>query len=208
MGQTRQIVGPVLIWLLVAATVGALRDVPSWSAQLAERMAIDPWISIGQIASPLVVAILVLVYVWMLIKSWRQQDNLPFIRLLFGLGATIVVTIINFVLQNTYGNPRPCQVMELGGSCPAETSFGYPSSFAVIAFALAVGLAFAVPWTSYLTFPLAILEGVASVLAGYHYPHDVLVGAVLGGLGAIGLLYMFIKVQTRLAETLTASRAR
>ena len=77
----------------------------------------------------------------------------------------------------------------------------------VMAFAMAVGLAYAVPWTSYLVFPLAILEGVASILSGKQFPHDVLAGAALGGLATIGLLYMFIKLQNRLAEKLTAHRA-
>jgi len=206
LGQTRQIVGPVLIWLLVAATIGALTEVPVWSAELVATMAVDPWIGIGQIVSPVVMIMLVVMYVVMLIRTWTQHEHLPFVRLLFGAGATVVVAIVSFVLQNTFGKPRPCHLTELGGSCPAETSFSYPSSFGVIAFALAVGLTFAMPWLASLAFPLAILEGVASILAGHQYPHDVFAGAVLGGLGAVGLLYMFIKVQARVADSVAASR--
>ena len=208
LGQTRQIVGPVLIWLLVAATVGALTTVPSWSADLSAAMAVDPWITLGQTISPIVMIILALVYVIMLIRTWINHEHLSFIRLVFGAGTTLVIAVISFFLQNTYGKPRPCHLTELGGNCPADTSFAYPSSFAVIAFALAVGLAFAIPWTSYLAFPLAILEGVASILAGHQYPHDVLVGAILGGFGAIGLLYMFIKVQRKMAENMATARER
>lgn len=202
MGQTRQIVGPVLLWLLVAATIGALTTVPSWSAELSEAMTVDPWISVGQIVSPVVMIILAVFYIIMLVRSRMAKEYLPFVRLLFGAGATLAIAVISFMLQNSFGNPRPCHMVELGGSCPAVESFAYPSSFAVIAFALAVGLAFAVPWTSYLVFPLAVLEGIASILAGHQYPHDVLVGAVLGGIGAIGLLYMFIKVQARMAQNM------
>lgn len=208
LGQTRQIVGPVLIWLMVAATIGALSTVPAWSADLSETMAVDPWITIGQVISPIVMIILAIFYVGMTIRTWVQKEFLPFIRLLFGAGTTLAITVISFVLQNSFGKPRPCHVTELGGNCPPDASFAYPSSFAVIAFALAVGLAFAIPWTSYLVFPLAILEGVASILAGHQYPHDVFVGAILGGFGAIGLLYMFIKVQTRMAEKMAATRER
>lgn len=191
---------------MVAATVGALTEVPSWSADLLDVMAVDPWISIGQIVSPVVMIILALTYLGLLIRTWTAHENRSFIRLVFGSGAALVVTVVSFILQNTYGKPRPCHVLELGGSCPADASFSYPSSFAVIAFGLAVGLAFAVPWTSYLVFPLAILEGVSSILAAHQYPHDVLVGALLGGFGAIGLLYMFIKIQNRVADTLTQRR--
>lgn len=208
LGQTRQIVGPVLIWLLVAAIIGALVEVPPWSADLSETMAVGPWIAIGQIVSPVVMIVLAVLYLGMLIRVWVLKENLPFIRLVCGAVTTLVITVISFVLQNTYGKPRPCHMVELGGNCPADASFAYPSSFAVIAFALAVGLAYAVPWTSYLVFPLAIIEGVASVLSGHQYPHDVLAGAALGALAALGLLYMFIKVQNKAADNLTAKRER
>ncbi|HEY4534687.1 MAG TPA: phosphatase PAP2 family protein [Enteractinococcus sp.] len=208
LGQTRQIVGPVLIWLLVAAIIGALTEVPPWSADLSETMIVDPWVTVGQIVSPIAMLVLALIYLGMLIRTWRAKENLSFIRLLYGVGATLAITVISFVLQNTFGKPRPCHLVELGGNCPADASFAYPSSFAVIAFAIAVSLAHAVPWTSYLVFPLAILEGVASILSGHQFPHDVVAGAALGGLATIGLLYMFIKVQARMAENLAASRAR
>ena len=205
MGQTRQIVGPVLLWLLVAATIGALSTVPSWSAELSEAMAVEPWVGVGQIVSPIVMIVLTIFYLIMLVRTRMTQEYLAFVRLLFGAGTVIALTVISFVLRNSFGEPRPCHMVELGGNCPAVESFAYPSSFAVTAFAVAVGLVYAVPWTSYLVFPLAILEGIASILAGHQYPHDVLVGAVLGGIGAIGLLYMFIKIQARIAANMAAT---
>lgn len=208
MGQTRQIVGPVLLWLLVAATIGALSTVPSWSAELSETTAIEPWIAVGQIVSPVVMIALAIFYLVMLVRTRMAKEYLPFVRLLFGAGVALAITVISFVLQNSFGKPRPCHMAELGGTCPPLESFAYPSSFAVIAFALAIGLAFAVPWTAYLAIPLAVLEGVASILAGHQYPHDVLVGAVLGGIGAIGLLYMFIKVQARIAANMAEAAQR
>lgn len=206
-GQTRQIVGPVLIWLLVAATIGALTDVPSWSANFAEALAVDPWLEVGQIGSPVVMILLALIYLGALLRTWTRQESLPFIRLLYGAGTTVVVTLVCFMLQTTYGKPRPCQVLELGGSCPPDTNFSYPSTYAVVAFALAVSIAYATPWLSYLAFPLALLEGLASIMAGEQYPHDVLVGAVLGALGGIGLLHMFSKVQASMAAKLTARKS-
>src|SRR5699024_9637 len=76
---------------------------------------------------------------------------------------------------------------DTGGSCPDISNFSYPSNHTVIAFGLAMGLAFAIPWLSYLVFPVAILEAISRVLAGHHYPHDVLVGAVVGAFTVIGL---------------------
>lgn len=194
------------MWLLVAATIGALSEVPSWSAELSDAMTVDPWIGIGDIISPIVLGVLVLIYLVMLFRTWADKEFLPVTRLLFGAGAATVFAVLNFMLQNSFGKPRPCHVQELGGVCPGDASFGYPSGFAVIVFALAVGLALALPWTAYLAFPLAILEGVASIMAGHQYPHDVLAGAVLGGLGTLGLLYMLSKVQARMAENLAATQ--
>lgn len=207
MGQTRQIVGPVLIWLLVAAVIGALIDVPAWSAQLAEAMAVQPWVDIGYFVSQLVMWILVVTYAAMLLRTWFTKDHLPFIRLVFGGAATVVAYAINkLLLKETYGKVRPCNVFETGGDCPGVENFSYPSNHTVIAFALAMGLAFAIPWLSYIVFPLAIIEGVSRVLAGHHYPHDVLAGAVLGMLGVLGALLMFVKVEASVAEKLSATR--
>lgn len=207
MGQTRQIVGPVLLWLLVAAIIGALVEAPTWSTDISVIMTVDPWIKVGQIVSPIAMIALVAMYLLMLVRTWKTQEHLSFIRLLWGAGVTLAITVISFVLQNTYGTPRPCHTVELGGACPADASFAYPSSFAVIAFALAVGLAYAIPWTSYLVFPLAILEAVASIISGHQYPHDVVAGISLGALGAIGALYMCIKIQAKMAKNLGKKRA-
>ena len=206
-GQTRQIVGPVLLWLLVAAIIGALIDAPAWSTDISATVAITPWTTIGKIVSPIALIALAIMYILMIIRTWKTKEHLSFVRLIWGAGVTVVLTAVNFVLQQTYGAPRLCHVTQLDGMCPADTSFAYPSSFAVTAFALAVGLAYSVPWTSYLVFPLAILEAVASILSGYHYPHDVVAGLALGALGGIGALYMFIKFQARTAEKLAKKRA-
>ncbi|HJF15486.1 MAG TPA: hypothetical protein K8V32_11945, partial [Enteractinococcus helveticum] len=88
---TRQIVGPVLIWLLVAAIIGALTEVPPWSAELSQTMAVEPWIAVGQIVSPIIMIILLVTYLGMVIRAWVIQENLPFIRLIFGGLTTLVI---------------------------------------------------------------------------------------------------------------------
>lgn len=208
LGKTRQIVGPVLIWLLVAAVIGALIEVPPWSAELYETMTIESLGDTGHIASTVVMLALVIVYLGTLVRTWVTKDNIPFVRLVFGGAATTLVYVINVFLKDGYGKVRPCNVYETVGNCPPLEDFSYPSNHTVIAFGLAMGLAFALPWMAYLAFPLAILEGVSRVLAGHHYPHDVLVGAALGTLGVLGALLMFVKVQSSMAAKLSASRGK
>lgn len=207
LGQTRQIVGPVLLWLLVAAIIGALIDVPVWSAKLAETMAVEPWVDIGYVLSTIVMLALVIMYAATVLRTWFTRDHVPFTRLLFaGVATVIAYGINNLLLKDTYGKVRPCNMFETAGHCPGLENFSYPSNHTVIAFGLAMGLAFAIPWLGYLAFPLAMIEGVCRVLAGHHYPHDVLAGAVLGLLGVLGFVYMFVKVQASMADKLSATR--
>ena len=207
LGKTRQIVGPVLIWLLVAAVIGALIEVPLWSAELYATMTNEALRETGPIVSLVVTLALIIVYLGMILRTWLTKDNIPCIRLVFGAVATTVVYVINLFLKDGYGKVRPCNVYETVGNCPPLDNFSYPSNHTVIAFGLAMGLAFALPWMAYLAFPLAIIVGVSRVLAGHHYPHDVVVGAALGTLGVLGALLMFVKVQDRLAAKLTVSRS-
>ncbi|MDN6148917.1 MAG: phosphatase PAP2 family protein [Yaniella sp.] len=207
LGKTRQIVGPVLIWLLVAAVIGALIEVPPWSADLYETMTHESLGDTGYISSLVVMLTLIIIYLGMALRTWLVKDNIPFVRLVFGAVATTVVYVVNLLLKDGYGKVRPCNVYETIDNCPPIDNFSYPSNHTVIAFGLAMGLAFALPWMAYLAFPLAIIEGVSRVLAGHHYPHDVVVGAVLGTLGVLGILLMFVKVQDSMATKLSASRS-
>src|SRR5690625_1059996 len=192
---------------MVAATIGALTDVPTWSADLFQALAVEPWVNIGPTLSTVTMLVLVGLYGVMSLWTLIKKEHVAFVRLVFGGAATTLVYGINkLVLKDTYGMVRPCHTFDTGGSGPDISNFSYPSNHTVIAFGLAMGLAFAIPWLSYLVFPVALLEAISRVLAGHHYPHDVLVGAVVGAFTVIGLLYMFINVQTAVAEKLTAAR--
>src|SRR5699024_5116598 len=165
--MTRQIVGPVLIWLLVAAVVGALIDVAAWSIKVSQAVAVKRWLDIGYVVSQVAILAMFAVWVIMMLRTLLKKEHLAFVSIIFGGVATIVVYAINkLFLKETYGKVRPCNLIDTGGNCPDVGNFSYPSNHTVIAFGLAMGLAFAIPWLAYLTFPLAIIEAVARVLAG------------------------------------------
>lgn len=208
MGQTRKLVGPVLLWLLVAAVVGALLEPPAWSATLFEAAVHETWVKIGTAVSTGALLALVAGYGIMFLRSWFTKNHLACIRLLYGGVAIVVVYVINLLLKNMFGQIRPCHTIRTPTSCPPLDNFSYPSNHTVIAFGIAAGLAFAIPWLSYIVFPVAVLEGISRVLAGHHYPHDVLAAAVLGSLGVLGALLMFKDSQRKLAEQITAISAR
>src|SRR5699024_10297808 len=152
--------------MLVAAVIGALITVPTWSAQLAEAMVVEQWIDIGFVVSEIVMIVLILIYAGMLLLTLITKDHMPFTRLVFAGAATVIAYgINNLLLKDTYGKVRPCNAFETAGQCPGLENFSYPSNHTVIAFGLAMGLAFAFPCWCYIAFPRAIMPGICRVLA-------------------------------------------
>src|SRR5699024_3592701 len=164
LGKTRQIVGPLLIWLLVAAVIRALIEVPPWSADLYETMTHKSLGDPGYISFLVVMLTPRIIYLGLALRTWMVQDHIPCVGLAIGAVATTVVYVVNLVLKDGYGKVRPCNVYETIDICPPIDNFSSPSNHTVIAFGLAMGLAFALPWMAYLAFPLAIIEGMSRVL--------------------------------------------
>ena len=64
--------------------------------------------------------------------------------------------------------------------CPPSHDPSFPSDHATAAFAIAFGILFVARRTGWLFLAWAALIGISRVLAGMHYPTDVLAGAVVG----------------------------
>ena len=208
MSRTRQLVAPVLLWLLVAVVVGVLFETPAWSATLFEAAVDQTLVNIGTITSTIMLLSLVAGYGIAFLWSWRTEHHAACIRLLYGGVVIVVIYLLNRILKTLFGQIRPCHTIQSPTDCPPLDNFSYPSNHTVIAFGLAMGLAFAIPWLSFLVFPVAVVEGISRVLAGHHYPHDVLAAAVLGTAGALATLLIFEVPQGKHAEQLSAIRAR
>lgn len=208
MTRTRQLVVPVLLWLFVAAVVGVLFETPTWSAALFETAVDQTVVNIGTIASTVMLLSLVAGYGIVFLWSWRTEHNAACIRLLYGGVVIVVIYLLNRILKSMFGQIRPCHTIQTPANCPPLDNFSYPSNHTVIAFGLAMGLAFAIPGLSYVVFPVAVVEGISRVLAGHHYPHDVLAAAVLGTLGVLATLLIFEGLQQKRTEQLSAMRAR
>ncbi|MFI1585337.1 phosphatase PAP2 family protein [Embleya sp. NPDC020630] len=140
---------------------------------------IDDWTAYG-----LVVFAALMVLAWW---SARGQDT---VRMARALSAPLVVSLVYVLdtgLKSLVHEQRPCQTMANSftvESCPAPGDWSFPSNHAVIAAAAAT-----VIWL--LNRVLGILAAVAAlamaasrVWVGVHYPHDVLVGLLVGVLFA------------------------
>ncbi len=60
----------------------------------------------------------------------------------------------------------------------------FPSGHASLAFGIAVGVAYYYPKTSIVFFAVAMLVGMGRIVAGVHWPSDILGGALAGAIGA------------------------
>ena len=131
-----------------------------------------------------------------------------------GLSAAALGLLANQVVAQLWHRPRPYQDHPLGVlpllSPSHERSF--PSDHATAAFAIAFGILFVTRRTGWLFLAWAVLIGISRVLAGMHYPTDVLAGAVVGLAAgyftariAMPVLWRLILFVSRITDPLLAS---
>ncbi|MFD5026419.1 phosphatase PAP2 family protein [Streptomyces sp. NPDC058373] len=187
----------------LGGTSGLYRDIldfahttPTWTKDVAEL-----WTELG-----------LLVFAALFIAGWWRSRR-------FSPQATAVavlaplVTGVAYVLSETFKSviqeERPCRaVADAAASlvpCPQYGDWSFPSNHSTIAGAAAIGLALAWRHLWRLTVPMAILMGFSRIFVGVHYPHDVAVGLLFGGLVAWGLVRLCTKPLTRLVVTMRDS---
>ncbi len=120
----------------------------------------------------------------------RRWPDLVWAGLLAGILATLLVHGLKHPLQIA----RPAGVLPLDQFHiigPTLRHHAFPSGHTATAFTLVgiIVLHLQKPWQYYLGFPLlglAVLVGLSRIIVGVHWPLDVLAGAGLGWLAAIG----------------------
>lgn len=106
------------------------------------------------------------------------------------LSRFVIVEIIRFF----YHHPRPFMVMQVHQLIP-ESSWSFPSGHATFFFAMAMAIwLYNKKWGVWF-FIAAILMCICRVIAGVHYPSDILGGFILGVIVAYGVYYLVEKVK-------------
>ncbi len=134
---------------------------------------------------------------------WRWRARAVPIVLAATLATAATDVLGARVLKPAFARTRPCYALPPGTFrqlVPATNSGALPSLHAANWFAAVTPVAVAAPAAAPVLFALAALAGLSRVVAGVHWPSDVLVGALLGV--AMGLL------ATALLRLLTRWRAR
>ncbi|WP_261624877.1 phosphatase PAP2 family protein [Nesterenkonia marinintestina] len=129
------------------------------------------------------VTLISLVVLWCALAAWLLMRRLssPLARLAAGGLGAVIAYALSEAAKALIAADRPCRAYAVEvATCPGAESMAYPSNHTVIAVALAAAVVASAPRWAWAAAPLAAATGAGRVLAGHHYPHDVVAGAGLG----------------------------
>lgn len=147
---------------------------------------------------------LYLIMVFLLVWSFKKQGILIFVITLLVAGFSDFTN--SQLLKKSIERPRPCHegsdIPDLDLKIHCGSGYSFPSSHASNHMAVALFVFLACgrsirKWTGWLI-PWAVLVGIAQIYVGVHYPLDIIVGFLWGGIVA----YSFYKIYTKVTEGL------
>ncbi|MEW1721801.1 phosphatase PAP2 family protein [Streptomyces sp. NPDC093109] len=174
------------------------RTTPSWFQHLAEL-----WTEAGL----LLFGVIFIVLWW----SARPTGSRAVAVAVLAPLATAVAYVCSEVLKTVFTEDRPCRAVAGAGAslvtCPPAGDWSFPSNHSTIAGGAAIAIALARPLLAYLTVPMALLMAFSRVFVGVHYPHDVAVGLVLGGVVATLVVLLAAGPVQKLVDTMRTSQS-
>ncbi|MGW1867251.1 phosphatase PAP2 family protein [Streptomyces mauvecolor] len=124
--------------------------------------------------------------VFMLTGWWlaRRRDASVMAAALAAPIAAVLAYVVNDAIKSVFTEPRPCRALPhdfLIEKCPPLDDYAFPSNHTTVAAAAAVALFLVDRRLGIVASVVALLMGASRVYVGAHYPHDVLVALVVGG---------------------------
>ncbi|GAA2822730.1 phosphatase PAP2 family protein [Kitasatospora sp. CM 4170] len=129
----------------------------------------------------------------LMLAAWWRARRIGSAAMARALAAPLCVTLAfaaDTLLKGVLQEPRPCQVLPAAPTleaCPGTGDWALPSNHTVIVFAGAAALWLVDRRIGALSLLLAVAMGVSRVVVGVHYPHDVVLGALVGTAAGYGL---------------------
>jgi membrane-associated phospholipid phosphatase len=107
--------------------------------------------------------------------------------------SVIFAYLIAYVLKILLHAPRPFTTLNGVDSLFMQTDYAFPSGHAMVFMALAIAIFLTHKKAGYIFIFFAILIGLARIIAGVHFPADILGGFILGAALAVLTRYAFFQ---------------
>lgn len=122
--------------------------------------------------------------------------------LVVGISAIIARFGITELIRLFYHRPRPFLVLPVH-QLLTDTSWSFPSGHATFFFAMATAVFLYNRKVGTVFFVAVILITISRVIAGIHYPSDIVGGAIIGIAVAYAIFYYFVRRTTAKSDVLT-----
>jgi membrane-associated phospholipid phosphatase len=151
--------------------------------------------------------------VFMLLAWWsaRRQPTWTMTRVLATPVVVVVAYVANDLLKSVVREVRPCQQLPHSfnlEACAGPGDWAFPSNHTVVAFSAAVALLLVHRRIGWVALLAAVAMGASRVYVGAHYPHDVLVGAVVGAVAAAALVPLVGRLATPVVDRAREGRLK
>lgn len=99
---------------------------------------------------------------------------------------------------------RPCRTLDVQviAECPPVGDWSLPSNHATIAGAIAVGVLIAWPRLGLVSVVIGLLAAYSRVFVGVHYPHDIVIGFLMGAFICAFVMLVLIRPATAAVDRL------
>ena len=138
----------------------------------------------------------IIVAIFLLLLIFSKKDKITKIKFFIFSAVSVFLAriVITEIIRYFYYVPRPFINNTVNQLIFHETSGSFPSGHAAFFFALAMAIYFFHKRWSVLFFAGALLIGLARVIAGIHWPLDILAGAVIGVISSVLVAKFFKKL--------------